>query len=109
MIPREIQILAPWKALEPTPDRAPGFYEAELQRELSPGHVLCGAKVAAIALRVDRDDVLFEVQDAMIPLAVVHLTWQKESSALWPVARLYQSWEQWVRDEMNPAHEDYSR
>lgn len=106
-IPTNIEILPPWKVIEPTPDGAPGFHATELYKEICAGHVLYGVKVKAVALRVDRDDVLFELVDQKCPLAVVHLTWRKETTPAWPSAKLFESWERWVRDEMIPSHEDY--
>ena len=50
--------------------------------------------------------MLFEVEGGEMPLAVVHMTWQKETDPRWPTTKLFQSWEQWARDEMLPAHED---
>ena len=105
-IPNNVEILAPWRIIGSGPDQAPGFHVAELEKEVCRGHVLYGVKATAVALRVDRDDVLFELSGAEKPLAVVHLTWKKEISLLWPLTDFFESWEQWVRDEMVPAHEE---
>ena len=107
-IPEGLRLLKPWKAVHDTP-QVQGHAERlsnELQRELPSRHVLFGIKATAIAHRIDQDDVLFELE-GQIPLAVVHLTWSKESDPAWPSTTLFQSWEQWVQEEMLPAHEDY--
>jgi hypothetical protein len=51
--------------------------------------------------------VLFEIESGEMRLAVVHMTWRKESDPRWPDTRLFQSWDDWVRDEMLLAHEEY--
>ncbi len=68
--------------------------EAELERELIPGHVLYGKKVKTIARRQDNDDVLFEVFDADFKFAKVHLTWsmKPEISKAWPRTIEYEDW-----------------
>ncbi len=58
--------------------------EAELARELSPGHVLRGRAYRAVARRDDRDDVAYEVTPG--GLAVVHLTYRVETAPTWPKA-----------------------
>ena len=80
---------------------------AELERELPPGHALHGASAKAVAARVDRDDVLFEIENCEMPLAVVHMTWQRETDVRWPSVKVFHSWEQWLQEEMIPAHEDH--
>ena len=42
-----------------------------------------------------------------MPLAVVHMTWRKETDPRWPNTRLFENWEQWVHEEMIPSHEAY--
>lgn len=44
--------------------------------------VLYGLTARAVAARIDRDDVLFEIEGADMALAVVHLTWRKGSKPL---------------------------
>ena len=83
------------------------LFSSELASEVSLKHPLYGLKATAVAARIDRDDVLFEIEDGDVPLAVVHLTWQKESDPRWPTTKFFGSWQLWVRDEMLPAHEEY--
>ena len=82
----------------------------ELQRELSPQHVLYGILVAAVARRIDCDDVLFATADPSKPLAVVHLTWagKAERDPRWPSSTLYQCWQDWMERCLAPDHEKYS-
>jgi hypothetical protein len=104
-IPPNIDILTPWEAIEGS-ERS-GLLSAQLESELPQKHVLRGLKISAVAARIDQDDVLFEVAGSEIRLAVVHMTWQKETDSRWPSTKLFQSWEHWVREDMQPAHEDY--
>ena len=104
-IPVNIEMLEPWEALAGS-ERS-GFLNAQLETTLSEGHVLRGLKATAVASRRDRDDVLFEVEGGEMPLAVVHMTWQKETDSRWPTTQLFRSWEHWVQEDMQPAHEDY--
>jgi hypothetical protein len=108
-IPPNIDILTPWKSIEGSPENQSEILSARLQREVPPKHVLHGLKVNAIAIRIDKDDVLFEVAGGEMPLAVVHMTWRKETNSRWPSTKLFRSWEHWVRENMQPAHEEYAR
>src|SRR5215470_553634 len=105
-IPDALEILLPWRTISDSPNSE--RLSAELSTELSPTHPLYGLKATAVANRIDRDDVLFEVVGGTAPLAVVHVTRRKESDAHWPSTRLFASWERWVLDEMLPANEEYS-
>ena len=80
---------------------------ARLESELPEEHVLHGLNVRAVATRIDRDDVLFEIEGGQMLLAMVHMTWRKERDPRWPQTKLFQSWEEWVRNQMLPAHEEY--
>ena len=104
-VPDALEILLPWRIISDS--RNAERLSAELMSELSPKHSLYGAKPRAVANRIDRDDVLFTIDGGSAPLAVVHLTWRKESDPNWPSARLFATWEDWVRDEMLPANEEY--
>jgi hypothetical protein len=110
-IPDGIEILTPWRVLEDSPENKnrAELLSARLASEVSLEHVLHGLKARAVATRIDRDDVLFEVEGGEMPLAVVHMTWRKETDPRWPRTKMFESWEQWVHDEMLPTHEDYSR
>lgn len=86
------KLASPWVTVSPEAARS---LEDELARELSLGHALYGMRVAAIARRTDRDDVLFELRDSPPKCAVVHLTYQPESSPEWPIARIFESIDAW--------------
>ena len=108
-IPDTIQLLKPWQVIADSPEGAnrANHLSARLQSELPKEHVLRGLKVRAVAARIDRDDVLFEIEDGEMPLAVVHMTWRKEMDPHWPQTKLFQSWEEWLRNEMLPAHDGF--
>jgi hypothetical protein len=107
-VPENVEILIPWRIITDTSEKKAEFLTAELFSELVPRHLLYGVTARALAARIDRDDVLFEIEGADVALAVVHLTWRKESDSRWPTTTFFASWEQWVRDEMLPAHQEYS-
>ena len=99
-------MLLPWQIIEDSKNRAE-YLSHQLESDVPPKHILYGLKARAVAFRIDMDDVLFEISDGQMPLAVVHMTWRKETDPRWPTTKLFESWEQWVRDEMLPAHEEY--
>jgi hypothetical protein len=107
-VPENLEILIPWRIITDRSEKKAEPLTAELSSELSLKHVLYGLRARAVAARIDRDDVLFEIEGADMVLAVVHLTWRKESDPRWPTTRFFASWEQWVRNEMLPAHQEYS-
>lgn len=96
----DVALLEPWTAVT-----SPAGLEAELARELAPGHRLFGRTLRAVAKRGDRDDVLFV--DAQIA-AVVHLTWAKETTPEHPNAEIFASVEDWVSRRMNADHDDFA-
>jgi hypothetical protein len=75
--------LAPWGAVSD----AAAFVD-ELHRECGLRHPLRGVAVSALASREDTDDVLFRLEDGSGRVAVVHLTWRKESGPDWPHATI---------------------
>lgn len=69
---------SPWEDLD---EGAGAGFEAELDRELSAGHPLRGAR--AVARSSVCDDVAF--RDASGQLFIVHLTWRgREEQPGWP-------------------------
>ncbi|WP_411339256.1 hypothetical protein V6U71_15265 [Sphingopyxis sp. J-6] len=66
----------------------------ELERELSPGHILYGTKATALGRRFRRDDVLFRLEDGRV--ARLHLTRRKESNPLFPTTDVYDSYADWA-------------
>ncbi len=98
----DVALLEPWAAVT----NAQGL-EAELARELPPGHRLHGRPgLRAVARRSDGDDVLF-VSDTSAP-AVVHLTWAKDPAAAHPSIEIYSSIEDWVARRMNVDHDAFA-
>ena len=106
-IPDGIEVLRPWRVIDDSSEslnRADRL-SARLQCEIPEDHVLHGLRLRAVATRIDRDDVLFEIDGGRMPLALVHMTWRKETNPDWPGTTLFPSWEDWVLNEMLPAHE----
>jgi hypothetical protein len=102
----ELQLLPPWR----TPVSNPEVLELELKREVGPTHPLYSKPVRALALAVDRDDVLFEISEGTTRrYVVVHLTWSghMEQSGTWPSAQFFDSLGQWL-EWMKTDHEEYA-
>ena len=94
-VPDRIEMLTPGRVVEDICDmnnRAERL-SAEWLSKVPPQHVLYGLKARAVAIRIDRDDVLFEIEVGEMPLRVVHLTWEKETDSRWPSTKLFRSWE----------------
>jgi hypothetical protein len=84
-----------WSQLNPA-DANP--LEAELKRELSPGHPLFGRNLRAIARRDGYDDVLFTPTGDLTPVYWVHLTWAAETDPAWPWTEQYQTLAEFADD-----------
>jgi len=107
MIPAEIRILEPWRVLAASTEGMARVLSDRLADQVPEGHLLYGLKATALATRCDRDDVLFEVEGGTARLAVVHMTWRKETDPHWPTTTLFDSWDQWVQEDMIPAHREH--
>jgi len=108
-VPDNIRIEEPWIAFaDDEEDQASAAKIAErLKKDLPKGHALSGLELKAVAKRVDQDDVLFEVLGGDQPLAVVHVTWQREADPRWPSTKFFRSWDEWVDKAMKPDHVEY--
>lgn len=78
-------LVDPWWVI---PDEMSVVLETELEREISADHILHGKKSLAVARRMDRDDVVFWL-DELEKFAVVHLTYAKETSKDFPRTELF--------------------
>jgi hypothetical protein len=92
--------LEPWALLEAQGRDA---LERELRRELIAGHVLFGREARAIARREDQDDVLFMVE-APEQLAVVHLTYVRDTRPEFPHTMIFETIAQFIEACMLPDH-----
>ncbi|MCC7376199.1 MAG: hypothetical protein IT581_16190 [Verrucomicrobiales bacterium] len=100
-----LNLLTPWEPIDP---EAAEKYEHEYAMEIAKGHPLYGAPVRAIARRIDRDEVLFELLRSLCDYVVVNLTWSgnEENDRRLPEFELF------LHDEVmdrciRPAHEKY--
>ncbi len=86
-----------------------GAAEKELQNELSKMHVLYELSCNALAHRIDRDDVLFQLNDETGRVAVVHLTYsgKSEKSSEYPKTVVYTSLEEWATSTMVMDSKEY--
>lgn len=97
-----LQWLGPWY-----PASSSGL-EAELRKELGPGHPLFRSQAVAVGRRGDCDDVLFFLPNGPAPLAVVHLTWSGGAEGSeWPQTTFYESLDDWVERRMKPDHAEF--
>ena len=104
-VPITLQWLPPWEPVEKYAE----VLVAELVKELHPRHVLFGRPAKAIARKNSCDDVLFAIDDAASPLAMVHLTWSSHASSdeLSPWTNLFMNWADWVEQILLPDHQEY--
>ena len=100
-----IEWLEPWAEIQ-TDRRKP--FEAQLKREVQPGHLLYQVEVNAVAQRFDCDDVLFALVNHVHALAVVHLTYStSQASSQWPRTQFFDNIQDWVENCMKPDNQDY--
>lgn len=94
----DVNWLPPWEGMPPI---GHGNHEAELAREVGPTHPLYEAKVRAVGVRGDNDDVLFELDGGRGGYAVVHLTWsgQKEGTPF-PMTEFFETLHDWLEQGM---------
>lgn len=83
-------------------------FASELYCELPNEHVLVGKSLKSIARRQDMDDVLFEIANTDFEYAVVHLTWQKETTNPWPISKLYRNWSDVYENKILPDSLDFN-
>lgn len=78
--------------------------QAELSREVTPGHALHGRTCHAIAQDSASDDVLFACESPGPLLALVHLTWRNDGAETppWPWTTLFASADAW---NLHPGRE----
>lgn len=72
--------------------------EAELKRELFPGHPLWKMTVRAIVRHIECDDVLFTIDNSP-SVAVVHLSYSHEANPLWPHTQFFNTLSDWHEQE----------
>jgi hypothetical protein len=58
-----------------------------------------------VVRRVDRDDVLFILDGER--LAIVHLTWNRETDPRWPSTTLVPDISSFSSEHMKPDHEEF--
>lgn len=100
-----IQWLDPWV---PAGLGAEKELVSELEKEVGANHALFQRKCIPIARRIDRDAMLFEVQDSGGSYAVVHLTWSGKVDADHSIPKtvLFQTIESWM-EKMKSDHDEY--
>ncbi len=77
---------------------------------MGPHHELYGLAVRALAVAIDQDDVLFEIDETgKDRYAIVHLTWsgKTEPSPTFPGTQFFDSLADWM-EKMKRDHEDYT-
>ena len=79
----------------------------ELSREMCIEHILWNLPLYIIGRRADCDDVLFGLNDGSGRVAVVHLTYRRESSPQWPKVEMFSNISDFASMRMKPDHEDF--
>ena len=98
----------PWRVpWLPVPPGQNAGTVAELHREMPTGHILFGRNVQAIGRHQDCYDVLFYIGDTTPQLAVVHLTYARESRPEWPNTTLFDTLEAWIEQCTAADAEDF--
>lgn len=106
---RELDILMPRFvakiSLDELPDRwievtvrEASLFESELAKEISQKHPLAGVFAKCISRIGDRDDFLFALGAHEKPLAIVHLTWSKETDPEFPQTTFFDSEEDFLQN-----------
>ena len=97
----------PWEQIK---GEAATRLEQELQLEVHANHLLWEKQTRAIAQRVDRDDVLFEITDqGQQSYAVVHLTWKRgKEFGPYPGTEVYDDFDKFVKQNMEPNAKWYA-
>jgi hypothetical protein len=96
--------LSPWEPIGGPRDAE--VLSRELARECPKGHVLYGRAATFLARRQDCDDFLVRLEGGR--MAVVHLTWSRETDPYWPGTTLYESMAEWRDRVMIPDHADWT-
>lgn len=100
----KLELLEPWEAV----DDLAAVLKNELAKELHENHDLFQKPLQAIAKRIDRDDVLFQLSEEE-KYAVVHLTWKakQEDSAEYPTTEFYNHWTDLYEQRILPDYRDW--
>jgi hypothetical protein len=96
-----IRWMQPWRAIIDEVRRE--SLERQLRREVSPGHPLHGIDVRAVARRMDRDVVCYELLQTG-QFAVVQLTFKLSQRPPAPESRIHDDVGAFVEECMNPDH-----
>ena len=100
-----LQLVAPWEQIDTAMATK---FEDEYAKEIGKGHPLYGVPVRAIARRIDRDVVLFQLLRHLCDYAVVHLTWsgREEPDPRWPNFDLFLD-DELMEKCIRPAQKEY--
>ena len=82
-----------WKPVDEAERRS---LETELRNELVEGHPLHDRDLRIVARRCDQDDVLCSISESGV-VAVVHLTWNRETDSRWPCVHIFNDFDAWLK------------
>lgn len=100
----DLEWLEPWAVVKDPQDAI--AWSHELKRECPPGHMLFDREITFLGRRLDRDDFLVSLDAGKV--AVVHLTWRRETDPLWPATKVFASLGQWREEVMAPDHAEWA-
>jgi hypothetical protein len=105
-----MEFVEPWFSIEKFGGVVADALVAELKREVSENHLLYSRPATVLARRLDCDDILFKLDTPKGQFAVVHLTWKRkrESNPNFPRTKIYDSFEDFVKNKMKPDALEFS-
>jgi hypothetical protein len=105
-----MEFVEPWFSIEKFGAAIADGLIAELKLEVSENHLLFNQTVTVLARRLDCDDILFKLENPKGQFAVVHLTGigKRESNAIFPRTKIYSSFEDFVKNRMQPDALEFS-
>jgi hypothetical protein len=105
-----MEFVEPWFSIEKFGAAIADGLVAELKLEVSESHVLYNQPVTVLARRLDCDDILFKLENPKSQFAVVHLTGirKRETNPKFPRTKIYDSFEDFVKNRMQPDALEFS-
>ena len=99
-----IEWFEPWEEI----NTSSSYFEKQLMKEVSKGHILYGLDARAVGRREDCDDVLYKVMHPEFSYAVVHLTYTSKSDNVeYPKTKVFVDIYDWCQNCMLRDHKEF--